>query len=246
MAKDKKKQLDVIYGIHSICELLKAKRRKLVTLYTTKIPPKGWKSIQKIGIPKLTNLQYVSREFLAKFSGTTDHQGVVGLAQQFVFRKSFFDSKKSQFVLLLDGIQDPRNLGAILRSAYCTGVDGVIITKKHSAPITGAALKASAGLAEHLDIYQAPSSLSALQELGKQNYNVYLAALSSRANNAIEVTYKMPLCIVIGNEAQGISKSLFSFGTVVQLPQKTSDVSYNASVAAGILLFTIATYSSKI
>lgn len=135
-------------------------------------------------------------------------------------------------------------MGAIFRSAYCTGVDGIIICGKQSSPINATVLKSSAGLAEHLDIYEAPTALAAVQELKKAGYGIYLATL--KGENATATTYKQPLCLVIGNEATGISSSLFPFGTQVRLPQRTTDISYNASVAAGILLFLIAHASQKI
>jgi 23S rRNA (guanosine2251-2'-O)-methyltransferase len=241
--KSTQKAQELVFGIHPIIELLAAKRRKLYTIYTTKPAPKAWETIAPL-LGRDTQVQYVTREVLARIAGTTDHQGVVAWAAPFVFRKKFFESTKSPFLLMLDSIQDPRNLGAILRSAYCTGVDGVLITAKSSAPLNAVALKSSAGLAEHLEIYEAPSAISALQELKKGGYPIYLAALGGE--DATKICYKEPLCLVIGNEAVGISKNLLSFGTQVELPQRTSDISYNASVAAGILLFLIAHTSGKI
>ena len=89
----------------------------------------------------------MTRDVLNRLAQTTDHQSVVAWANPFNIRKKFFEPAKSPFLLLLDSIQDPRNLGAILRSAYCTGVDGVIICGKNSAPLNATALKSSAGLA---------------------------------------------------------------------------------------------------
>ncbi len=233
----KDKGYELVYGVHPIIELLKAKRRKLVTFYTTKPTPKAWRHIEPL-LSKVTQIQYVSREVLSRMAQTTDHQSLVALATPLIKRKKFFDSVKSPFLLLLDSVQDPRNLGAILRSAYCTGIDGVIICGRNSAPLQATALKASAGLAEHLEIYEAPTALAAIQELKKAGYSLYLATLGGE--NASAITFKKPLCLVIGNEATGIAKNLFTYGTQVRLAQRTSDISYNASVAAGILLFLIA------
>ena len=246
MKKEQKKDLQLVYGVHPIVELLKAKKRRLVTIYTTKSLPKGWQQISANKLPKHTSIQYVSKEALTKLAGSADHQGVVGLATNFPAKKNIFSPAQAPFLLLLDGIQDPRNLGAILRSAYCTGVDGVVIPKKHSATITPTVLKSSAGLAEHLDIYFASSSVWAAQQLSDLGYNLYLGMLSKDAKDATSIKYQMPLCLVIGNEAQGVSKSLERFGQSVKLPQKDADVSYNASVAAGIMLFSIASLCDKI
>ncbi len=237
--KNKKVQGELIYGIHPVVELLKAKRRKIISIYTTKPTPKQFKLIER-EMPKYpVAMQYVSRDVLTRMAGTSDHQSVVAWVQAYQFRKKPFDPKKHTFLLLLDSIQDTRNLGAILRSAYCTGVDGVIITSNNSAPLNAVALKSSAGLAEHLQIMQVSTAQHAAQELKKLNYHLYLAMLNGE--NAATMNYELPSCLVIGNEAVGISKSISTAGTKVMLPQKTADISYNASVAAGILLFIIST-----
>ncbi len=236
MKKKKDKELELVYGVHPILELLKAKRRKLITLYTTKPVPKAWKQIERL-IPKGTQLQHVQRDVLTKMAHTPDHQSIIGLASPFVIQKKFFSPDKSPFLLLLDSIQDPRNLGAILRSAYCTGIDGVILCGKNSAPLNATALKSSAGLAEHLPIYKAPTTQAAIQQLIQSGYELYLATIDG--TDAMGVSYKTPLCLVIGNESTGIAKNILSHGTQITLAQRTSDISYNASVAAGILLFVI-------
>jgi 23S rRNA (guanosine2251-2'-O)-methyltransferase len=239
----KEKVQELVFGIHPIVELLKAKRRKLYTVYTTKPTPKAWDTIAPL-LGKDIQIQYVTRDILTRLAGTTDHQGVVAWAAPLVIRRTFFDSSRSPFLIMLDEIQDPRNVGAILRSSYCTGVDGVVLTTKHSAPLNGIALKASAGLVEHLDIYQASSASAAVQELKKAGYTLYFATLEGE--DATALRYQQPLCLVIGNEAVGITKSLLNYGHQIQLPQRRVDISYNASVAAGILLFIIAHQTNKI
>jgi 23S rRNA (guanosine2251-2'-O)-methyltransferase len=227
----------VVYGIHPVIELLKAKKRKMQTIYTTDPEPKAWSEIVPL-LPPYVNVKHVTKETLTKIAQTADHQSVVALAAPFVFRKKFFDSKTSPFLIMLDGIQDPRNLGAILRSSYCSGIKGVIVTSKSSSPLNEVVLKSSAGLAEHLEIYQTSSIQNAITELKAAGYNIYLATLDGQ--DAIDVKYELPLCLVIGNEAIGISKNILSQGIKIRLPQVKSDISYNASVAAGILMFNIA------
>lgn len=240
----KQPQGELIYGVHPVIEALKAKRRKIITLYTTKPTPKQWSSIERLMPSYPVAIQYVSHDVLHRMVGTSDHQSVVAWVQDFPFRKKPFDPAKHKFLLALDSIQDQRNLGAILRSAYCTGVDGVIMTTKNSAPLGAVALKSSAGLAEHMEIQQVPSLAVALEQLEKAGYSVYLAALGGK--NALSCTFDLPLCVVIGNEATGISKQVLRVGTQIMLPQKQADVSYNASVAAGVLLFMISSQKGLI
>ena len=235
--KPKDIQGEMLYGVHPIIELLKAKKRKLLALYTTKPTPQAFAQIEAL-MPKYpVQIQYVSRETLARMAGTPDNQSVVALAAPFCYRTTFFDPEKAPFLLMLDGIQDVRNLGAILRSAYCVGVDGIIITQRKSAPLHAAAIKASAGLAEHLPIYLAPSVLAAAQQLKDAGYHLYIT--NFKGENAAKLSYQSPLCLVIGSEGTGVSPALFKFGTEVTIPQRSQDISYNASVAAGIMLFLV-------
>lgn len=242
--KTKTAQGEFVYGMHPVIELLKAKRRKLIAIYTTDPVPQNWDQCEKL-FPKYPfNIQYVKREVLTRMAGNTDHQGIIAWTQNFPIRTKPFDPVKQPFLLMLDSIQDVGNLGAILRSAYCAGVDGVVLCKKNAAPLNAAAFKASAGLAEHLEIYVAVSPQAAVQELKQAGYNLYMAAFGG--SNAMTCAYKGPLCLVIGSEGTGITKSVLSQGTQVTLPQRNSDISYNASVAAGILLFLVGTQTGKI
>ncbi|MBN1549305.1 23S rRNA (guanosine(2251)-2'-O)-methyltransferase RlmB [Candidatus Babeliales bacterium] len=231
-------QTELLYGLHPVHEVLLARRRKLVRLYTTKPEPKGFAQIKKLIQNQRVPIQYVPRATLASMAQTTDHQGVVAYAAPYPFRKKPFDTQKHPFLIMLDGIQDPRNLGAILRSAYCIGVDGAMVTQKQSAPLNAVALKSSAGLAERLEIMMVPSAQAAVHLLKESGYSLYLAT-TDKAHNALEVSYAKPLCVVIGSEGQGITTAILHEGERIQLPQVADDVSYNASVAAGILLFLI-------
>lgn len=244
MDKKNKQQGELIYGIHPIIEALKAKRRKIISIYTTRPTPKAWSKIEKLLPERPIPIQYVSRDVLTNMAKTGDHQGIVAWVQTFPFRAKAFDPAKQKFLVLLDGIQDPRNVGAILRSGYCTGIDGVILCEKFGSPLNAPALKASAGLAEHLEIMVAQSSQSAVQTLKATGYNIYLAAFGGK--NALEVEFQTPLCLVIGSEGEGIMPSVLKAGTQITLPQKTADISYNASVAAGILLFLVGTQQKRI
>ncbi len=235
---------NIVYGVHSVLELLAAKRRKISMIYTTKPFIKAWPRIQNL-LPSYVQVQLVDRSVLENISGSLEHQGVVAVVQPFPFESKMFEAKKFPFVIVLDGVQDVRNLGAIIRSSYCAGVDGIVICAKNSAPLTAAAVKASAGLVEHSRIYIASSISSAVSELVAGGYHIYLATLG-KGENAAQITYKMPAALVIGNEESGISQNILSSGTRILLPQRRPDISYNASVAAGILLFLMGTQFKKI
>lgn len=237
--KKKQTQGELLCGIHAVVELLKAKRRKIISIYTTKPVPKQWKLIEKVMPSYPIPIQYVSRDILNKMAGNTEHQGIVAWVQKFPFRKKPFDPNRHSFLVFLDSIQDPRNVGAIIRSAYCTGASGIVMTTRSSSPLNTVVIKASAGLAEHMEIMLVSSAKEGFQILQKAGYALYLAMLDGK--DALTQSYELPLCMVIGNEAVGISKMLVKYGTPITLPQKTADVSYNASVAAGILFFMVGT-----
>jgi len=242
--KTKKTVGELIFGIHPVVECLKAKRRKIISIYTTKPKPKSFDLIERSLPAYKIPIQYVTRDILHKMAGSIDHQGVIAWVGSFPFRKKPFDTKKQQFLVMLDGIQDPRNVGAIIRSAYCAGVQGVILCKKGGAPLSAVAIKASAGLAEHMEILIAPSTVWGAQRLKDAGYHLYLAVLNGES--ATDCTYSEPLCLVIGNEAVGVTKSIVKYGTPVTLAQRQADISYNASVAAGILLFHIGVKNRRI
>lgn len=235
---------EVLYGIHPVLEMLRAKKRKVYAVYTTHKRPKMWPLIEKM-LPSYTRVSITSREALTKMAGVAEHQNVVAHVAPFPVASRFFTPDSAPFIVLLDGIQDPHNMGAILRSAYCTGVDGAVICKKGSAPLSPTVFKASAGLAEHVRIYKASSVHEAVALLKDAGYTCYFS-VPEGGIDATQQAYTFPLCVVIGNEGEGVTKSLVTSGKTLTLAQKRSGISYNASVAAGILLFLIGTKGHKI
>lgn len=238
------KYTNIIYGVHPIIELLQSKRIKIGAIYTLKNPIKAWAGISKL-IPSHIQVSLVTRETIDNVAGTKDHQGVLAFVGDFPFSQAMFTPDKQKFVVILDEIQDVRNLGAILRSAYCTGVDGVVLVRANAATLTPAAFKASAGLAMHLPIHLAPSIKGAVNDLKKAGYNIYCATLGGTESVA-NFQFKDPAVLIIGNEEVGISNDVAKMGTKILLPQRRPDISYNASVAAGILMYSIGLQLKKI
>lgn len=229
---------EVVYGAHPIIEVLKAKRRRVTTLYTTKPEPRSWSRIKEYLPERLPQINIVTKDVLDRLTHNAEHMGVVAMVGQFPYRSKMFDPARHPFLVLIDSVQDVRNLGAILRTAYTMGVDGIVLAKTNAAPLNAASLKASAGLAEHLEIYQASSLKGALVDLKKAGYNLYMAVLEGGVD-ACAVEYKSPMVLVIGNEEKGITKEIQSQGTLITLPQRAPDISYNASVAAGMLMLVL-------
>jgi len=238
------KYANIMYGVHPVTELLHSKRLKIGAIYTLNNPIKSWSTISKL-IPSHIQVSLVTRETLDNVAQSKDHQGIIAFVADFPFTQTIFTPEKHKFVVVLDEIQDVRNLGAILRSAYCTGVDGVILVRSNAASLTAAAFKASAGLAIHLPIYLAASIKSAIFDLKKSGYNIYCATLGGNESVA-HFQFQEPAVLVIGNEEHGISADVAKMGTKILLPQRRPDISYNASVAAGILMYSIGLQLKKI
>jgi 23S rRNA (guanosine2251-2'-O)-methyltransferase len=178
------------------------------------------------------------------YTPSQNAQGVIALKQDFRF--SSLDeilslTKKSTLplILILDEIQDPHNVGAILRSAECSGVNGVILTKHNSATITSTVTKVSAGATEHLKICQVNNLSQTIDELKEKGFWIVGSSLEN-AKNITEVDYKIPIALIVGNEEKGIRKLTASkCDFLVKIPMSGKIQSLNVSVATGILLFEI-------
>lgn len=182
-----------------------------------------------------------------KFKQLTDHPNAQGVAAKKSSRKYFTlnqiisASKEKKYPLLLisDSIQDTHNLGAILRTAECAGVDGVILTKYNSAPINETVVKTSAGATEHLKISLVDNLVNAIKELKQNGFWIFGSSLTN-AQDYTAVDYKLPAAIILGNEEKGIRKLVSeNCDFLITVPMQGNIQSLNVSVTAGILLFEI-------
>ena len=151
------------------------------------------------------------------------------------------ESKKSQYplLLILDSIQDTHNVGAILRSANCSGVDGILITKHNSAPINETVVKTSAGASEHVKIALINNLAQTIDELKQKGFWIVGSYLEG-AKNYTKVDYKVPIAVIVVNEEKGIRKlTADKCDHLVRIPMKGKIQSLNVSVATGVLLFEI-------
>ena len=171
-------------------------------------------------------------------------QGVAAVKSEQKFydlQQIISDSKKSEYplLLILDSIQDTHNVGAILRSADCSGVDGIIVTKHNSAPINETVVKTSAGASEHVKIAQINNLAQTIDEL-KQNGFWIVGSYLEGAKDYTSVDFKIPIALIVGNEEKGIRKlTADKCDHLVRIPMKGKIQSLNVSVATGVLLFEI-------
>ena len=146
------------------------------------------------------------------------------------------ERNEAPFVVVLDGVEDPHNLGAIIRSADCAGAHGVILGKHRSAPVTAAAVKASAGAAEYVPIARVTNITAALEEL--KQAGLWVAGADMAGESAYKKDLTGAFALVIGNEGEGLSRLVKQkCDFLVSIPMGGHVDSLNAGVAAGILLF---------
>lgn len=187
-------------------------------------------------------LSYVPKERLNQMSETGNHQGVIALAASFSYTdvdtilKRAEEKGEPPFLLLLDGIMDPHNLGAIIRTANLAGVHGIILPKRRSATLTAAAVRASAGAVHYTPVARVTNLADTIKELQKKG--IWFAAADMEGTRMYAADLKGPLGLVIGNEGEGVGrlvKETCDFS--VSIPMYGDIDSLNASVATGVLLY---------
>jgi 23S rRNA (guanosine2251-2'-O)-methyltransferase len=186
----------------------------------------------------------VKKERFHSVTSNPNAQGVAAKKSAFKFYPTdeiILSSKKSKYplIVILDSIQDPHNVGAILRTAECAGADAILITKHNSAPINQTVVKTSAGATEHLKI-SIVNNLSQSLRLLKENGFWIAGSSLENSQNYSNPDYKIPIALIVGNEEKGIRKLTASnCDFLVKIPMKGEIQSLNVSVAAGIILFEI-------
>jgi 23S rRNA (guanosine2251-2'-O)-methyltransferase len=189
-------------------------------------------------------ISQVSSQKFNQIAGDLNTQGVIAFKSSrklYELNKLIEVSKKSKYplLLLLDSIQDPHNLGAIMRTAECAGVDGVVITINQSSPITETVEKISAGAVSYLKICNVNNLVRAIDDLKKEGFWIVGTSLVN-SKDYTEIDYNMPVALVMGNEEKGIRKLVAeNCDFLIKIPMKGKIDSLNVSVSTGIILFEI-------
>jgi 23S rRNA (guanosine2251-2'-O)-methyltransferase len=235
----------IIFGIHAVEEALSARGRAFD--YVAVVSGRGDARIQKIsrlcraaGVP----VRAMPRDQLTRLAKTESHQGVVAVTaeKQYGDLEDILAHKRGQhaFVLLLDGIEDPHNLGAIIRTAEGAGADGIIIPERRAAGVTGTVVKASAGASEYLPIARVTNASRALEDL--KDRNIWTVGLDERGDKLYDqLDYKMDCALVLGAEGHGLHEQIRKkCDFLVKIPMLGKVPSLNVSVAAAIVMYEVA------
>ena len=191
-----------------------------------------------------TIITYVPKERLDQMSQTGKHQGVIAMAAAYKYAEVedilqiARDKNEPPFIMILDNIEDPHNLGAIIRTANLSGVHGIIIPKRRAAGLTSTVARTSAGAINYTPVVKVTNISSTIEELKKEGLWFVCADMSGEVMYNLDL--KGPIGLVIGNEGEGVSRLVKEkCDFTASIPMKGDIDSLNASVAAGVLAYEI-------
>lgn len=191
-----------------------------------------------------TILQFVAKERLAQLSETGKHQGVIAMAAAYEYATvdDMLELAKSKgedpFLILLDNIEDPHNLGAIIRTANLAGAHGVIIPKRRAVGLTATVARTSAGALNYTPVAKVTNLVKAMEELKEKG--LWFVCADMDGDVMYKVNMKGPIGLVIGNEGEGVGRLVKeTCDMTASIPMKGDIDSLNASVAAGVLAYEI-------
>ncbi len=235
---------DIIYGKNTILELLKTEKRNINKIIISKSSNKDVKIDEIISMARSRGIvfQFVPKEKFLQFKDF-NHQGVIAYVSpiEYIELEDFLEKQtenKYKKIIILDGLEDPHNLGSIIRTAVCAGFDAIILGQRRSTLCSATVEKTSAGAINYIDIIKVNSLVNAVDTLKKSNFWV-IAAEANGKDNYFEVDYTgMNFAIIMGAEHAGVSKTLVKQADfLVKIPMFNEFNSLNVSNAASILIY---------
>ena len=233
--------MSIIYGINAAFEALRAhpERIERISIEREQRNPRIGEIILEAR-QKRVRVSFEERAWLDRKAEGNRHQGIIchiAEAEMFDADEILAGAKSPGLLAVLDGIEDPHNLGAIIRSAEASGLDGVFIPKNRSAGLSPAVIKASAGAAAHVKMARITSAAQFLESLKKKGY--WIVGLEAGARKPIwEADLTIPTAFVLGGEGSGIRRLVKEkCDFLVSLPIHGQVASFNVSVAAGIAFY---------
>lgn len=235
--------LDVIYGKNSVMEALIAGEREINKILISKNIHSDVKinKIKEFAKERGVVFQFVAREKFQPYE-EFNHQGIIAQISPIKYYDldEFIEKSKGKLssVVILDGVEDSHNLGAIIRTCVCAGVDGIIIPSRRNVQVNSIVEKTSAGAVNHIPIIKVNSLVNAVQRLKDNDWWV-IATDASAKDNYYDVKYNdMNFAIIMGAEHAGVSKSLLKASDfVVKIPMQNSFNSLNVSNALSAIIF---------
>lgn len=226
-----------ICGIHAIREALQAGHPLEYVVVAQGAAGTRMQEIIDLCRRKSIPVRFEERHALDLRSGTSAHQGVVAVGAAHRYRELADIAGDARLVVVLDGVEDPHNLGAILRSAEAAGADAVVIPERRAVGLTDVVAKVAAGALEYVSVVRVTNINRALEELKAHGFWIYgLDQRSSELYSAID--YATPTALVLGGEGKGLHEHVRKHcDTLLRIPMAGRVSSLNVSVAAGVVLF---------
>jgi 23S rRNA (guanosine2251-2'-O)-methyltransferase len=229
--------MSLLAGIHPVREALRAGRLLDRVLIAKGAGGPRLEEIVRLARERGIPLRFEPRAALDRLAGTTAHQGAVaqGAAAQCLDLEDVVQS--ARLVVVLDGVEDPHNLGAILRTAHAAGADAVVIPERRAVGLTETVARAAAGAIEYLPVARVTNLSRALETLKQRGFWIY--GLDQRGEHLYDQTdYLSPTAIVLGGEGHGLHELVRRHcDSLVRIPMAGAISSLNVSVAAGVVLF---------
>jgi 23S rRNA (guanosine2251-2'-O)-methyltransferase len=235
--------MEILYGLHPVEEALRSGSRQFDHVCVAR--ERHDQRLQKVidacregGV----RLRFEPKEELTRLARTAAHQGIVAVVRtrEFLDVEDLLTGSQPRLLLALDGVEDPQNLGALLRTADASGVDGVLLTERRAAPLSPVAVKASAGAAEHVRIARVVNLVRALEQLKEQN--IWCVGLDERGTTSYDsYDFTSNTVIVLGREGDGLHELVRrTCDHRLRIPMAGAVSSLNVSAAGAVVMFEAA------
>ena len=227
---------EIIFGRNTVIEAIR-KQRQFDKLYVLS----SNKDIIDLLKKNKINFEIVSKEFLNEKT-TGNHQGVVGIIDEYQYYSldDITNDNPNSLIVMLDCLEDPHNLGAIIRTSETAGVDGIIIPKNRSVKVNSTVSKVSTGAIEYVKVCEVTNLVQTLKELKEKGYWVVGAEYTDKSECYWDLDYNYKTVLVIGSEGKGVSRLVReNCDFLVKIPMVGKINSLNASVSAALIIYEI-------
>ena len=240
---------ELIYGRQPVRELLRAKRRTIhsLTLLDSRKPSQDLAEIEALARKARVRINYAQRQKLDQATDSRNHQGVMVEASSYPsvdFDDLVASAKKksgnSAFILILDHIEDPQNLGSLLRTAEAIGVDGVVIPSDRAVSVTPTVVRASAGATEWIDVAVVTNLVRSMKTLQDEGFWITGLEAMPESKSPAEIDLNGAVGLVVGSEGTGMGRLVReTCDFLMKLPMVGNVTSYNAGVAGAMAMYEV-------
>ncbi|HUI44044.1 MAG TPA: 23S rRNA (guanosine(2251)-2'-O)-methyltransferase RlmB [Terriglobia bacterium] len=238
---DPKTRLDTLYGIHAVKEALASRPVDHVLVAEGRHGPRVEEIVQLCrarGVP----VRFAPGVAVDRLAGTPQHQNVVAVcaAKGYASLESLVSGSAAAMIVVLDGVEDPANLGAVARTAVAAGAGGIVVPERRATGLTPAVARSAAGALEHLKVARVTNLTRALNELKEQNLWVF-GFEAAAAKSYLDLDYSVPCALVLGGEGRGLHRLVReTCDHLARIPLYGPVESLNVSVAAAVVLYEAA------